>query len=87
MRALIQRVSGASVSAEGRTTGEISNGLLVLLGIATDDTRDDALWLLRKIIGLRIFPDAEDKMNHLSVLLDPRWPFLCMNFSWQKQKL
>lgn len=63
MRALIQRVSGASVSAEGRTTGEISNGLLVLLGIATDDTRDDALWLLRKIIGLRIFSDAEDKMN------------------------
>jgi D-tyrosyl-tRNA(Tyr) deacylase len=48
---------------EGETTGEIACGLLVLLGIARDDTREDASYLLEKITGLRIFEDAEGRMN------------------------
>jgi len=63
MRALIQRVSSATVSVNGRITGQIDGGLLILLGIVQDDTTSDADWLARKIIGLRIFSDADEKMN------------------------
>ncbi len=67
MRAVVQRVSRASVKVAGRTTGEIGPGLLVFLGVSARDTSKDADYLAGKIVSLRIFPDAADKMN-LSVL-------------------
>ena len=63
MRAVIQRVTRANVTIEGETVGEIGNGLVVLLGIARDDTKQDADYLAPKIIALRIFDDAEGRMN------------------------
>lgn len=63
MIAVIQRVSEASVTIEGHVKGQISTGFLVLLGITHTDTREDADWLSRKIVGMRIFNDAEGKMN------------------------
>lgn len=63
MRAVIQRVTRASVTVDGEIVGEIGNGLVVLLGIARDDTRDDADYLVAKIAALRIFDDAEGRMN------------------------
>ena len=63
MRAVIQRVTRASVTIDGETVGEIGNGLVVLLGIARDDTTNDADYLVPKITALRIFDDAEGKMN------------------------
>jgi D-aminoacyl-tRNA deacylase len=63
MRALVQRVSEASVAVQGSVTGHIGNGLLVLLGIRFDDTRKRAELLARKVVQLRIFPDDERKMN------------------------
>lgn len=63
MRAVVQRVTRASVTIEGEVVGEIGNGLVVLLGIARDDTKDDADYLVPKIISLRIFDDAEGRMN------------------------
>lgn len=63
MRALIQRVSTAKVEIEGKISGEIGPGLLVLLGITHDDTDQDQDWLIRKIIQLRIFNDEAGKMN------------------------
>ncbi len=63
MRAVIQRVNQASVQINGSTTGKIGPGLVVLLGIRTDDTSKDLQWLADKIIHLRIFDDKEGKMN------------------------
>ena len=63
MRAVVQRVTRASVTIDGEIVGEIGNGLVVLLGIARDDTREDADYLVAKIIALRIFDDPEGKMN------------------------
>jgi D-tyrosyl-tRNA(Tyr) deacylase len=63
MRAVIQRVSEASVEIASEVVGEIGAGLLVLLAVARDDTRDDADYLADKIINLRIFADDEGKMN------------------------
>ncbi|MCY7360574.1 MAG: D-tyrosyl-tRNA(Tyr) deacylase [Ignavibacteria bacterium] len=63
MRALIQRVSQASVTIDNAITAKINNGLLVLIGIETADTDEDINWLVKKIIALRIFSDAEGKMN------------------------
>ena len=63
MRAVVQRVTRASVTIDGEIVGEIEHGLVVLLGIARDDTKDDADYLAPKIIALRIFDDAEGKMN------------------------
>ena len=63
MRAVIQRVSRASVTVEGATTGEIGRGLLVLLGIAPDDTPDDIAWLAGKIATQKLFPDETGRMN------------------------
>jgi D-tyrosyl-tRNA(Tyr) deacylase len=67
MRAVVQRVSRASVTVEGEITGKIGKGLLVLLGVSTDDEENDAIYLLDKIINLRVFEDAAGKMN-LSLL-------------------
>ncbi|MEN8198896.1 MAG: D-aminoacyl-tRNA deacylase [Thermodesulfobacteriota bacterium] len=63
MRAVIQRVSKASVTVEGEVTGEIGPGLLVLLGIHGDDGEREIKWMADKIIHLRIFADDEGKMN------------------------
>ena len=63
MRACVQRVSRASVTVEGTVVGEIARGLLVLLGVTAADTDNDARHLADKICGLRIFEDADNKMN------------------------
>lgn len=63
MRAVVQRVSRARVSVDGEVTGEIARGVLVLLGVAAADEKSDADYLVEKIVNLRIFEDAEDKMN------------------------
>ena len=63
MRAVIQRVTSARVVIGDEVAGAIDRGLLVLLGVAPTDTPDDATWLADKIVGLRIFNDAEGKMN------------------------
>jgi D-tyrosyl-tRNA(Tyr) deacylase len=63
MRAVIQRVSSARVTVAGETTGEIQTGLLVFLGIAPEDTDSEARWLAEKICALRIFEDADGRMN------------------------
>lgn len=63
MRAVIQRVSEASVKVDGNITGAIETGLLVLLGIEDADTEDDIRWLSNKIVNLRIFNDEQGVMN------------------------
>ena len=63
MRAVVQRVTRASVTIDGEIVGEIGNGLVVLLAVTHDDTRADADYLAAKIASLRIFDDAEGKMN------------------------
>jgi D-tyrosyl-tRNA(Tyr) deacylase len=63
MRVLIQRASEASVKIDGEIHGEINQGLVVLLGIESEDTQDDINWLIRKLIALRIFNDEDGKMN------------------------
>ena len=63
MRAVIQRVTRARVTVDDRVVGEIGKGLVVLLGVARDDTQSDADYLASKIVSLRIFDDADGKMN------------------------
>lgn len=63
MRAVVQRVSRAQVTVNGETTGEIGMGLLVLLGVGHADTEADATYLADKVSGLRVFEDAQGKMN------------------------
>ena len=63
MRAVVQRVTRASVTVKGEVVGEIGHGLVVLLGIARDDTKLDAAYLAEKITALRIFDDEAGKMN------------------------
>lgn len=63
MRAVVQRVTSARVEVGGQTVGQIGAGVLVLFGVARDDRETDADYLADKIINLRIFRDAQDKMN------------------------
>lgn len=63
MRVVIQRVSEASVTVEGKTISSIGRGLLILVGIESIDNESDIEWLSGKIAGMRIFADAEEKMN------------------------
>jgi D-tyrosyl-tRNA(Tyr) deacylase len=63
MKAVVQRARDASVTVDGRVTGRISRGLLVYLGVAENDGEKDAAWIAEKIAHLRIFEDAQGKMN------------------------
>jgi D-aminoacyl-tRNA deacylase len=63
MRAVVQRVSRAKVTVAGEITGEIGPGFLVLLGVAEGDSATDATTLAEKLVGLRVFEDADGKMN------------------------
>jgi D-tyrosyl-tRNA(Tyr) deacylase len=63
MRVVIQRVGEASVAVDGKTIASIGKGLLILVGVAPEDTEEDAEWLGGKISRMRIFPDHEGKMN------------------------
>ena len=67
MRVVVQRSKAASVKISEEIVGEISHGLVVLLGVAPEDTKEDVHWMAEKIANLRIFPDDQGKMN-LSVL-------------------
>ena len=70
MRAVVQRVSKASVTVEGGIISKIGLGLLVLLGIENEDTSEDIEWLSRKIVNLRIFNDEEGVMNKSLIEVD-----------------
>mgnify|MGYP002524232303 CR=1 FL=1 len=63
MRIVIQRVTEASVTIEGRVHGQIKQGYLILLGVCEDDSREDVEWLVHKIVGLRVFDDENGVMN------------------------
>ena len=63
MRVVAQRVKEARVEVDGEITGRIGAGLLILLGVSKTDTADDAEYLVEKMVGLRVFPDEEGKMN------------------------
>jgi len=63
MRAVIQRVSEATVTVNGDVTGSVGAGVLVLLGVGPDDTEADGRWLAEKVANLRVFPDEEGRMN------------------------
>ncbi len=67
MRAVVQRVDSASVTISGRVNGQIGKGFMVLLGVFENDTEKDLDYICDKLLGLRIFEDAEGKMN-LSIL-------------------
>ena len=70
MIAVIQRVSEAQVVVDEAIIGQIGRGFLVLLGITHEDTQEDVLWLAQKIVGLRVFSDAEGKMNENLMSVD-----------------
>ena len=63
MKAVVQRVKRAEVTVADEVVGQIGPGLLVLLGVAVDDSADDVAWLANKLAGLRVFEDAAGKMN------------------------
>lgn len=63
MRAVIQRVSHASVTIEGKVKASIQQGFLILLGVCNEDTMEDVEWLVKKITNLRVFGDENDVMN------------------------
>ena len=63
MRAVIQRVSHASVTSEGKVKASIQQGFLILLGVCDEDTMEDVEWLVKKIANLRVFGDENDVMN------------------------
>lgn len=63
MRAVVQKVSSSSVRVDGRTIGEIGKGFNVLVGISCEDTLQDLAYIEEKVAGLRVFADAEDRMN------------------------
>ncbi len=70
MRAVIQRVSEASVEINNKLVAEINKGFLILLGIEIDDTLEDVIWLSNKISQLRIFSDEDGKMNNSIIEVD-----------------
>jgi D-tyrosyl-tRNA(Tyr) deacylase len=77
MRAVVQRVSEASVEVDGEVTGAIGKGFMVLLGVSGDDTEQDAEWLAEKIVNLRVFEDDQGKLNRS--LLDAKGEMLVVS--------
>jgi len=63
MKFVVQRVKNASVEVEGKTVGKINKGFLVLIGVTHEDTTENADYLVKKLVNLRVFRDEEDKMN------------------------
>jgi D-aminoacyl-tRNA deacylase len=63
MRVLVQRVSRAEVRVDAQVRGRVGRGLLLLVGFTHDDTDDKLAWMAEKVVGLRIFPDDDDKLN------------------------
>lgn len=77
MKAVIQRVSEANVKVDGKIVGEISKGLLLLIGIDEEDEKNDADWLVQKILSLRIFGDEGGKLNRS--VMDISGGILCIS--------
>ncbi len=77
MRAVLQRVSEASVEVEGKIVGQIGAGLCALVGVAEGDTEADAAWLAQKVVELRVFEDEQGKMNRS--LLDVKGELLAIS--------
>ena len=77
MKAVIQRVSEANVKVDGNIVGEISKGLLLLIGIDEEDEKNDADWLVQKILSLRIFGDEGGKLNRS--IMDISGGILCIS--------
>jgi D-tyrosyl-tRNA(Tyr) deacylase len=70
MKAVVQRVRHASVTVEGEKLSDIQQGLLILLGVSTNDTKEDIDWLSKKIANLRVFNDVNDVMNQSLIAVD-----------------
>lgn len=77
MKTVIQRVSEANVVVDGEIVGEITKGLMLLVGIDENDEKTDADWLVQKILNLRIFADENEKLNHS--ILDIKGEILCIS--------
>ncbi len=77
MRAVIQRVSEASVKVDNEIVGEIGKGLMLLIGVDESDENTDADWLVKKILDVRVFSDDEGKMNHS--VKDLKGEILCIS--------
>ena len=77
MRAVVQRVTRAEVRVDGACVGRIEDGVVVLVGVAKEDTADDGRYLAEKIVNLRVFPDNEGRMNHS--LLQTGGAVLCVS--------
>lgn len=77
MKALIQRVKKAKVTVNGEITGAIDDGILVFIGVEKDDNKEDLAYICKKIVNLRIFSDAEGKMNHS--IIDKKYNILLIS--------
>lgn len=77
MKALIQRVKKAKVTVNGEITGAIDDGMLVFIGVEKDDNKEDLAYICKKIVNLRIFSDAEGKMNHS--IIDKKYNILLIS--------
>ena len=77
MKVVLQRVSMASVQVDGKIAGEISHGLMLLIGVDENDENADADWLVKKVLDVRIFSDEDGKMNHS--VKDIKGEILCIS--------
>jgi len=77
MKVVLQRVSEASVQVDGKIAGEISHGLMLLIGVDENDENADADWLVKKVLDVRIFSDEDGKMNHS--VKDIKGEILCIS--------
>ncbi len=77
MKVVLQRVSEASVQVDGKIAGEISQGLMLLIGVDENDENADADWLVKKVLDVRIFSDEDGKMNHS--VKDIKGEILCIS--------
>ena len=77
MKVVLQRVSEASVQVDGKIAGEISHGLMLLIGVDENDVNADADWLVKKVLDVRIFSDEDGKMNHS--VKDIKGEILCIS--------